>query len=95
AIFSNIHVERWIFDIEVLLLARVFGIPVVEVPVTWYEIAGSKMSLMRDAIIMATDLLALRLNYILGIWRARPVVVDDLVASPTTNSSSAFDSTAS
>ncbi|KAJ1650307.1 dolichyl-phosphate beta-glucosyltransferase [Dispira simplex] len=95
AIFSNIHVERWIFDIEVLLLARVFGIPVVEVPVTWYEIAGSKMSLMRDAIIMATDLLVLRLNYILGIWRARPVVVDDLAAHPTTNSSSAFDSTAS
>ncbi|KAJ1959079.1 dolichyl-phosphate beta-glucosyltransferase [Dispira parvispora] len=90
AIFSNIHVERWIFDIEVLLLARVFNIPVVEVPVTWYEIAGSKMSLMRDAIVMATDLLILRLNYILGIWRARPVVSRDPRTPPDTQSSSAI-----
>ncbi|KAJ1970328.1 dolichyl-phosphate beta-glucosyltransferase [Dimargaris xerosporica] len=70
AIFSNIHVERWIFDIEVLVLARMFGIPVTEVPVTWREIAGSKMSLMRDSIQMATDLLLLRLNYFFGVWKA-------------------------
>ncbi|KAJ1975834.1 dolichyl-phosphate beta-glucosyltransferase [Dimargaris verticillata] len=70
AIFSNIHVERWIFDIEVLVLARMFGIPVTEVPVTWREIAGSKMSLMRDSIQMATDLLLLRLNYFCGVWKA-------------------------
>ncbi|KAJ1935310.1 dolichyl-phosphate beta-glucosyltransferase, partial [Linderina macrospora] len=44
-IFPNMHVERFIFDIEILLLARYQNIPVVEVPVNWHEVAGSKMSI--------------------------------------------------
>ncbi|KAJ1918689.1 dolichyl-phosphate beta-glucosyltransferase [Coemansia sp. S17] len=62
------HVERFIFDIEVLLLARYQDIAVVEVPVNWHEVAGSKMSIVRDSIQMALDLLAVRLNYMLGNW---------------------------
>ncbi|KAI9501700.1 dolichyl-phosphate beta-glucosyltransferase [Coemansia spiralis] len=68
-IFPNMHVERFIFDIEILLLARYQGIPVTEVPVNWHEVAGSKMSIVRDSIQMALDLLAVRLNYLLGNWK--------------------------
>ncbi|KAJ2355653.1 dolichyl-phosphate beta-glucosyltransferase, partial [Coemansia sp. RSA 2618] len=64
-IFPGMHVERFIFDVEILLLARYQGIPVVEVPVNWHEVAGSKMSIVRDSIQMALDLLAVRLNYML------------------------------
>ncbi|KAJ2008541.1 dolichyl-phosphate beta-glucosyltransferase [Coemansia thaxteri] len=67
-IFPNMHVERFIFDIEILLLARYQDISVVEVPVNWHEVAGSKMSIVRDSIQMALDLLAVRLNYMLGNW---------------------------
>ncbi|KAJ2020685.1 dolichyl-phosphate beta-glucosyltransferase [Coemansia sp. RSA 455] len=67
-VFPNMHVERFIFDIEVLLLARYQDIAVVEVPVNWHEVAGSKMSIVRDSIQMALDLLAVRLNYMLGNW---------------------------
>ncbi|KAJ2705288.1 dolichyl-phosphate beta-glucosyltransferase [Coemansia sp. IMI 203386] len=67
-VFPKMHVERFIFDIEILLLARYQGIPVVEVPVNWHEVAGSKMSIVRDSIQMALDLLAVRLNYLLGNW---------------------------
>ncbi|KAJ2507371.1 dolichyl-phosphate beta-glucosyltransferase, partial [Coemansia sp. RSA 1939] len=59
---------RFIFDIEILLLARYLRIAVVEVPVNWHEVAGSKMSIVRDSIQMALDLLAVRLNYMLGLW---------------------------
>ncbi|KAJ2781463.1 dolichyl-phosphate beta-glucosyltransferase [Coemansia interrupta] len=69
-VFPKMHVERFIFDIEILLLARYQGIPVVEVPVNWHEVAGSKMSIVRDSIQMALDLLAVRLNYMLGNWSA-------------------------
>jgi len=34
-IAPNMHVEGWIFDIEMFILAFKFQIPVVEVPVTW------------------------------------------------------------
>ncbi|KAJ3098856.1 dolichyl-phosphate beta-glucosyltransferase [Phlyctochytrium bullatum] len=42
-IFANVHVEGWIFDIELLLLASWQNIPMVEVPVNWHEIEGSKI----------------------------------------------------
>ncbi|KAJ2415227.1 dolichyl-phosphate beta-glucosyltransferase [Coemansia sp. RSA 2530] len=67
-VFPNMHVERFIFDIEILLLARYQHIAVAEVPVNWHEVAGSKMSIVRDSIQMALDLLAVRLNYLLGNW---------------------------
>jgi len=37
-IFPAMHVEGYIFDIEVLLLAQFMKIPVAEVPVNWQEI---------------------------------------------------------
>ncbi|KAF9161246.1 dolichyl-phosphate beta-glucosyltransferase [Mortierella sp. AD011] len=68
AIFPNMHVEGWIFDIEMLMIAQQLRIPIVEVPVAWQEIDGSKVSLMRDSIQMALDLLIIRMNYIFGVW---------------------------
>ncbi|KAF7730315.1 hypothetical protein EC973_002559 [Apophysomyces ossiformis] len=68
-VFPNMHVERWIFDIECLMIAQSQNIPIAEVQVNWHEIDGSKVNLMRDSIQMARDLLLIRLNYILGFWQ--------------------------
>jgi len=65
------HVEGWIFDIEVLLIAQYFNMPIVEVAVNWHEVDGSKVSLTRDSIQMAKDLLIIRLSYLLRLWKIR------------------------
>ncbi|KAG4304413.1 hypothetical protein PORY_002123 [Pneumocystis oryctolagi] len=70
-IFSNMHVEKWIFDIEILILAEIFLIPVIEVPITWHEVSGSKLSLISDSLRMAIDLLVMRLNYKFGLWKIK------------------------
>ncbi|KAI9010978.1 nucleotide-diphospho-sugar transferase [Phycomyces nitens] len=67
-IFPNMHVERWIFDIECLMIAQQQNIPISEVQVNWHEIDGSKVNLMVDSVQMAKDLLLIRLNYLLGLW---------------------------
>ncbi|CAG8439617.1 10895_t:CDS:2 [Ambispora gerdemannii] len=67
-VFINMHVERWIFDIEMLLIAQQFKTPIAETAVSWHEIDGSKVSLVKDSIQMALDLLTIRLNYLFGIW---------------------------
>lgn len=41
----------------------------VEVPITWMEIPGSKMNLLKDAIRMLLDLVVIRFNYLVGIWK--------------------------
>ncbi len=70
ALFPRQHLATWIFDVELLLLAKTLRIPVVEVPVTWHEVAGSKLSVVRDSLQMLRDLLILRANQLLGRWDA-------------------------
>lgn len=63
------HVEGFIFDIEMLLLAEWNAIPIVEVAINWHEVAGTKMNLVVDSVRMAKDLLVIRANYAIGFWK--------------------------
>ena len=58
-----------------LILAEMLDIPMVEVGVQWEEIAGSKMNLLKDAIIMIKDMFIIRYNYTIGTWHPRMKVV--------------------
>lgn len=68
-IFPHMHTERWIFDVEVLLLGQMQGMKMKEIAVNWQEIDGSKIDLARDSIEMAIDLVVTRLAYLLGIYK--------------------------
>lgn len=68
-IFPYMHTERWIFDVEILLLAIYQGINMKEIPVNWQEVDGLKVDLVVDSINMAIDLVVTRVCYILGIYR--------------------------
>lgn len=72
-IFPYMHTERWIFDVEVLILAERQTMPVEEIAVTWHEISGLKVDLARDLINMAIDLVVTRLAYLLGIYKVGDV----------------------
>lgn len=68
-LFNNQHLDRWCFDVELMYLARQLQLPVAEVPVTWSEVEGSKLNVIRDGIKMAIDMAIARGLYITGIWR--------------------------
>jgi dolichyl-phosphate beta-glucosyltransferase len=70
-LFPTMHISHWIFDVELLLLARVLNIPVVEVAIAWHEVEGSKINLVTDSIGMLRDLIVLRANYAIGRWTIR------------------------
>ncbi|EMC99028.1 glycosyltransferase family 2 protein [Baudoinia panamericana UAMH 10762] len=63
------HSEGWIFDVEMLMLAESADIPVLEVPIGWKEVMGSKLNVVKDSIGMAVGLALLRLCWGLGIYR--------------------------
>lgn len=71
-IFPVQHLATWIFDVELLLLAKQLGIPVAEVPVEWHEVAGSKLNVVKDSFQMLRDLLILRGNHFTGRWKVTP-----------------------
>jgi len=68
-LFSNQHVRRWCFDVELLYIAQQQGIPIAEVPIAWQEIAGSKLEIFDASFQMARDVAITRLSYVLGIWQ--------------------------
>ncbi|KAH9852006.1 Alg5-prov protein [Lenzites betulinus] len=72
AIFPAQHLATWIFDVEVLLLAKELGMGVAEVPIEWHEVSGSKLHVFADSLQMLRDLLVLRANLLLGRWRVHP-----------------------
>lgn len=67
-IFPHMHTERWIFDVEILLLAELQGVHMAEIPVSWQEVDGSKVDLAKDSIQMAIDLVVTRMAYMMGIY---------------------------
>ena len=42
-LFSEMREERYLFDLELLMLARQFQLTVVEVPIRWHEVRGGQM----------------------------------------------------
>lgn len=69
-IFPAQHLPTWIFDVELLLLAKQLRIPVAEVPIEWHEVAGSKLNVVTASLQMLRDLLIVRANHLLGRWSA-------------------------
>jgi len=57
----------WAFDVEVLFVARRMGYHIVEIPIDWYFNADSRVSVLRDSLRMASDLIAIRRN----AWQGR------------------------
>jgi dolichyl-phosphate beta-glucosyltransferase len=56
-VFSLQTLNGFAFDVELLRIARVLNYVVVEVPINWADVAGSKMNLVRDSLRMLWDVL--------------------------------------
>lgn len=68
-VFKTLHIERWAFDVEMLKIAEMLGLPIGEVSVRWCEIDGSKLNPIVDAVKMFRDIALLWLRYAIGAWK--------------------------
>lgn len=61
AVFQRQQLSGWIFDAEVLYIARALGHVIVSVPVSWHHVEGSRLRVRpQEAFEVARDLLRLR-----------------------------------
>lgn len=75
-LFGNLHLRRWAFDTELVVLAHYLGIDIVEVAVPWQEVDGSKLDTSKLALALASvsmlrDMICVRACYTLGIWKVK------------------------
>ncbi len=61
-LFPRQTLDRWSFDVEILLMARRRGWRVVEVPVRWIDNPQSRVSPLRDSWRVLVDTVKLRIN---------------------------------
>ena len=59
-LFTALTETRYLFDLELLVLARRFGLRVVEVPIRWHEVPGGHLRPLRELP-----------RIIAGLWRLR------------------------
>ncbi len=60
AVFSRSRIDRFSFDVEVIYLARRYGLAVKEMPVEWYNDPRTTVNPLTDASRMLWDLLRIR-----------------------------------
>lgn len=65
-LFPSLTVTGWSFDVEVLYIARRWGYRIVELPIPWYYNPESRISVVRDSLQMALDILKIRVNGLRG-----------------------------
>ena len=69
-IFDNQSIDGFGFDPEVLFLAKKFGLKLLEVPVVWNDVPGSKVgNYALTSITMVADLFHIRLNDVMGRYK--------------------------
>jgi len=66
-IFSKATINRWAFDVEVLVLARKHGFQIKEVPVTWINDSHSRVS-FGGMIHMLLEVAQIRINMFRGVY---------------------------
>lgn len=67
-LFTNVRLKRWCFDVELVYLCKWFGIPMIEISVTWSEITGSKVNLLSIPN-MLWELVLMSVGYRTGMWK--------------------------
>lgn len=63
-LFSSLQIYRWLFDIEILMLAKKRGYKIQKKVVQWEDIKGSKVNILADVVPVGKDLLTIYYRFI-------------------------------
>lgn len=66
-VFSRAKIDRFAFDVEILVIAKNLGYKIKEVPVRWIEKSGGKVK-FESVFNMFKDLIRIRINLIRGYY---------------------------
>ena len=68
-LFSKMHLNRWAFDVELLILAQKNKVEVSEIAVEWQEMDGGNLFVLQATISFFRDYIGLFFFYLFGVWK--------------------------
>jgi dolichyl-phosphate beta-glucosyltransferase len=63
AIRSHLRERRFAFDVELLIALRESGARIIEVPIDWFDVPGSKLHFVRDTAQMLAAVISMRMRH--------------------------------
>jgi len=75
-LFSRQTIRGWVFDVELLYLARQMGYRIAEVPVAWTNAPDSRVKPLRHGLQILRDLLRVRIVHRNWLRRSVPCKAD-------------------
>jgi len=67
-LFSVQRINRWVFDDELIFLARKYKFTLKEIPIHWHHVDTSKVSTVKDAVGSVFKVLRIRMNDMRGLY---------------------------
>jgi dolichyl-phosphate beta-glucosyltransferase len=67
-VFGAQTVDGFAFDLEILYLARKYGMRIAEVPVRWFDAPGSKVDARKEILRFVASIARIRLNALQGVY---------------------------
>ena len=83
-VFPLQRLDGYSFDVEVLYIARLHGLHLIEVPIHWHHQTDSRVRPVQDTINMVRELLKIRRNGQAGLYQSAapaPALTDELPAA--------------
>jgi dolichyl-phosphate beta-glucosyltransferase len=68
AIFPRVTVDGWAFDVEMLTIARIKRLRIVEVPIEWHYREESRLSVLRDGLSMLGQIVRIKMRALRGAY---------------------------
>jgi len=68
-IFKLQKINRWGFDVEILLISKILKLKIVQVPIVWKDLRRSKVDLKKDIIRSFLDLIKIKKMEIMGYYK--------------------------
>lgn len=67
-IYNKQTIYGWTFDVEILYIAKLQGLTISQIPITWYFDPRSKIRLAKDSWLMLKDILRIKKNAKMNIY---------------------------
>ena len=67
-LFQDQTVDGFSFDLEILFLARRYGMTIAEVPVSWFDAPGSKVHARLEIVRFVSSIIRIRMNALRGVY---------------------------
>jgi glycosyltransferase involved in cell wall biosynthesis len=70
-IFSKVTIPKWGFDTEILVMAKKYGLKIIEVPVEWYDDEENSNVTLKETLLSFVEIIKIRINLIKGLYNKK------------------------